>query len=220
MSASSSSPHCLAQDHLEWIQAKTSSLRSIELMPLAISAMDNFDEHQQVFSKLGVFSSLATILQPKSRGTIRLSDSDPHSRPKVDFGLLSDPADLLVARKAVRLSLKLGAVMKASGFPIIRNLTLPAADEDADVSEEELDRFIRQRARTTYHYASTCRMASENDPKAPGVVDDSLRVHGIANLRVCDASVFPQITSAHLQAPVAMVAEKCADMIKSLYRTS
>lgn len=182
----------------------------IELMPLAVSAMDNLEEHNRLFSKIGVFSLLATLAQPHSRGTVRLQSSDPHVRPKIDFGLLSDPRDVVTSRKAVRFSLEIGRNMKDSGFPILRNLTF---DEEKKENDKALDDFIRERVRTTYHYASTCRMAPENDP-IPGVVDDELRVHGLSNVRVCDTSVFPQITSSHLQAPAVMVAERCADFIK------
>lgn len=107
--------------------------------------------------------------------------------------------------------------MKTSAFPLLRNITFPAEIQELDVrsnNTEELDKFIRHRIRTTFHYASTCRMALENDQN-PGVVDDELRVYGVQGLRVynCDTSIFPQIVSGHLQAPAVMVAEKCADLM-------
>ncbi|KAL8638584.1 MAG: hypothetical protein Q9228_004274 [Teloschistes exilis] len=185
-------------------------LPDIEVMPLATSAMDDLEEHKRHFSKIGVFSLLTTLLRPKSRGTVRLRSSDPHDRPKVDLDLLSDPEDFALARTAVHLALKLGDAIKEQGFPLLRGLSVP----DSDGSAEDMDKFIRHRARTTYHYSSTCRMAPEHDLRAPGVVDESLRVHGTSNLRVCDASVFPQILATHLMAPAVMVAEKCASMIK------
>ena len=185
-------------------------LPSIELMPLVTSAMDDLEEHKRHFAKIGVFSILATLLRPKSRGTVRLGSSSPHDRPKVDFGFMAHAEDWVMARKAIRLALKLGASMKAQGFPLVRSLT--GANSESD---EEIDRLIRHRARTTYHYSSTCRMAHEFNSQAPGVVDSRLRVYGIPNLRVCDASVFPQIIATHLMAPVVMVAEKCADMMKA-----
>ncbi|KAL8670054.1 MAG: hypothetical protein Q9168_005387 [Polycauliona sp. 1 TL-2023] len=185
-------------------------LPNIEVMPLATSAMDDLEEHKRHFSKIGVFSLLATLLRPKSRGTVRLRSSDPHDRPRVDLNLLSDPEDSALAGKAVRLALKLGYAIKDQGFPLLRGVSVPASDKSA----EDMDKFIRHRARTTYHYSSTCRMASEHDAEAPGVVDESLRVHGTSNLRICDASVFPKILACHLMAPVVMVAEKCADMME------
>lgn len=167
-------------------------LPDIEVMPLATSAMDDREEHERYFSKIGVFSLLATLLQPKSRGTVRLGSSNPHDRPKVDLNLLSDSVDLELARKAVRLALNLGDAIKAQGFPLLRGVSVPKSDQSSD----DMDSFVRHRARTTYHYSSTCRMASESDADAPGVVDDLLRVHGISNLRVSDASIFPQILHA------------------------
>ncbi|KAL9600717.1 MAG: hypothetical protein Q9179_003119 [Wetmoreana sp. 5 TL-2023] len=187
-------------------------LPDLEIMPLAVSAVDDLEEHKLYFSKIGVFTLLATLLRPKSRGTVRLGSSNPHDRPKVNLGLLNDPTDFALARKAVRLALKLGDAMKAQNFPLLRGVSVP----DSDKSRDNMDKFIRHRARTTYHYSSTCRMASEFDTHAPGVVDDSLRVHGTSNLRVCDASIFPQIIASHLMAPVVMVAEKCASMIKGV----
>lgn len=191
-------------------------ISDLELMPLVFSSMDNSEEYQRLYTKIGIFSILATLLLPKSLGSVRLASSNPRDRPKVDFGILSDPTDYAVARTAVRLALKMGEEMKAAGFPILRNLTFSEERQQKDINDgndEEIDDFIRQRIRTTYHYASTCRMAPEDDAKTPGVVDDELRVYGVSGLRVCDASVFPQILSAHLQAPVAMVAERCADFI-------
>jgi len=184
------------------------AIPDIELMPLATSGSDNLEEHFKLFSKIGMFTLLSTILQPKSRGTVRLASSNPLSRPRVDFGFLSSPSDFVVARAAVRLALKFGDAIKGRGFPLLRGVLVPKGDSD-----EQVDAFIRSRARTTYHYASSCRMGGEGD-EVPGVVDDELRVHGVRNLRVADASVFPRIIATHLQAPVVMVAEKCADLIR------
>ncbi|KAK6602796.1 L-sorbose 1-dehydrogenase [Botrytis cinerea] len=173
---------------------------------------------KNIFSKTPIFCVLATILQPKSHGTVRLASSNPHDKPKVDFGILSDDSDYTIARSAVRLTLFIADKIKASGFPLLRNLTFPAEKQELDAQNnttEEMDKFIRKRIRTTFHYASTCRMAPEYDSKAPGVVDDELKVHGVKGLRVCDTSIFPKIVSGHLQAPAVMVAEKCADLIKN-----
>ena len=199
------------------------SIPDIELIPIAFSGMDDLEEYLRLYSKIGIFTILATLLQPKSRGTVRLASSNPHDRPKIDFGILSDPSDYAVARASVRLSLKLGEEMKAAGFPFLRNIAFPEDKQEKDIKEgstEELDKLIRRRIRTIYHYSSSCRMAPADDPNAPGVVDDELRVHGVNGLRVCDTSVFPQITSAHLQAPAVMVAERCADFILKGLKTN
>jgi choline dehydrogenase-like flavoprotein len=99
--------------------------------------------------------------------------------------------------------------MRERGYPIVDwPDNCPDSDDDAT-----LDKFIRRRNRTTYHYSSTCRMAPEDDVDGGGAVDNQLRVHGVENLRVADASIFPNVPGTHLQAPTVAVAEKCADMI-------
>ena len=180
----------------------------VEIMPLAVGATDDLEKYNRHFAKLGIFSLLTRLFQPKFRSSVRLATSNPQDRPKVDLGLLRDPADLAMAGSAVRLALRLGEAIKAQGFPILRGVVVP----ESETAGEALDDFIRRRARTTYHNSGTCRMAPESDA---GVVDDELRVHGVENLRICDTSVFPQIVAAHLQAPVVMVAEKCVDMIRT-----
>jgi len=184
-------------------------LPDFELMPLPIGGTDDFEEHKLRWSNLGLFTFLTTLLKPKSRGTVRLTSNNPRDRPKVDFNFMSHPADWPMIRKAIRVAMKLGKGIQAQGFPLTRGVLVPESEKD-----EDIDKLVIERARTVFHWSSTCRMAPETD-EAPGVVADDLRVHGFSNLRVCDASIFPQTICTHTQAPVVMVAEKCADIIKA-----
>lgn len=177
----------------------------IEIMPLPLEATYVTSQKSQ-----GFFSFICVPLQPKSSGTIELQSHNPHASPKVDLGFFTDAADFEVARKALRLTLKLGDKMRANGYQM-EDYLVPAGDSD-----EQMDTFIREGVRTTFHYASSCRMAPEHDA-IPGVVDDELRVHGVSHLRIADASIFPDVPATHLQAPVVMVAEKCADMLKKTW---
>ncbi|KAJ7157789.1 alcohol oxidase [Mycena filopes] len=153
----------------------------------------------------GVFSFLFCIVQPKSLGSVRLASGDPHARPAVELGFLNDPEDLVTLRKGVELTRRLADGVRHRGYPMA-DFQVPASEQESDV-----DKFIRATIRTCYHYASTCRMARREEG---GVVNDDLEVFGVRGLRVCDASVFPCITSGHTMAPVIVVAEKCADLMK------
>ncbi|KAJ7449177.1 alcohol oxidase [Mycena latifolia] len=156
--------------------------------------------------RIGVFSFLLCLLQPKSLGSVRLATSDPHARPSVDLGFLSDPEDYVRLRKGIKLSLRLAEKVGGSGYPIA-DFQVPASEKESD-----LDDFIRSHLRTSYHYSSSCRMAAREEG---GVVDDALNVYGVRGLRVCDASIFPCVTSGHTMTPVIAVAERCADLIKA-----
>jgi len=76
-------------------------------------------------------------------------------------------------------------------------------------TDEELCDAVRQYSQTIYHPAGTCKMGSDSN----AVVDDELRVHGVGNLRVVDASIMPEIVSGNTNAPTIMIAEKASDMI-------
>ena len=92
--------------------------------------------------------------------------------------------------------------------PYIDREEIPGASVQSD---DELLDAARRIGATTYHPMGTCRMSPTTDPTA--VVDDQLRVHGMQNLRVVDASVMPRMMSANLAAGTMMIAEKASDMI-------
>ncbi|KAF9459281.1 GMC oxidoreductase [Collybia nuda] len=178
------------------------NIPDIEVMFLPVNPTDRkFDGLAKAY---GAFSYLCTVLKPKSFGSLRLASSDPRQQPLCDLGTLSDPEDFLPLRKALRLALLLSEKLRNTGYPL-QDLSVPH-----DQSDAILDSFAKENAMSTYHYSSTCRMDTED---RFGVVDDELRVHGVAGLRIADASVFPQIPACHLQAPVVMVAERCAEFL-------
>ncbi|KAI0676305.1 GMC oxidoreductase [Trametes maxima] len=178
----------------------------LEVMP----APNNCTDHD--IPGKGLFSFIIGNIRPKSHGTVRLASRNPRARPDVDLGFLTDPRDLEPLRKGLRLGMRLADDMRQQGYPL-GNLIVPESLDDTT-----LDAFVRQNLRTCYHYTSTCRMGPEDEPGRPGVVDARLRVHGVRGLRVCDASIFPQIVGAHTMAPSVVVAEKCADLIKQDWR--
>ena len=181
----------------------------LELMVIASDI--NFESEGPSLGKDGFFSYLVTLLQPESKGTLRLASADVRDRPISDMGWFNDKGgnDRAIMRKGLRLAGALIKELQKQGYPA-KNVNLPQAMD----SDNDLDRHIDRFSRTVYHYSSTCRMAPLNDPVSPGVVDDELRVHGVKGLRVADASIFPRALAAHLQAGTVMVAEKCVEMIK------
>ncbi|KAH9902635.1 GMC oxidoreductase [Cubamyces lactineus] len=158
------------------------------------------------------FSLHGVLLRPTSTGTIRLKSNNPNDPPIIDPQYLSTEHDVQVLVRAARLLARI-----VSTEPLASMLDpAGAADAELDHALHTLDddgvaALVRRKAETLYHPACTARMA----PLAEGgVVDPFLRVHGIPNLRVVDASVFPTIVSGHTAAPVFAIAEKAADLIK------
>jgi choline dehydrogenase-like flavoprotein len=97
--------------------------------------------------------------------------------------------------------------------PALRELVseelAPSAAED--LADDAIEAYVRQRAKTVYHPSGTCRMGRDE----LAVVDARMRVHGVARLRVCDASVMPSLVSGNTNAPTVMLAERCADFALS-----
>ncbi|KAI0671884.1 GMC oxidoreductase [Trametes maxima] len=158
------------------------------------------------------FGLHGVLLRPTSKGTIRLKSSDPNEPPIIDPQYLSTEHDVGVLVRAARLLARI-----VSTQPLVSMLD-PAADADAELDhalhtldDAAVAEQVRHKAETLYHPACTARMAPLADG---GVVDPFLRVHGIPNLRVADASVFPTIVSGHTAAPTLAIAEKAADLIK------
>ncbi|MCZ6616547.1 MAG: choline dehydrogenase [Gammaproteobacteria bacterium] len=144
------------------------------------------------------------MLSP-SRGEIRLRSGDPAQPPVIRFNYMSDDQDWQVFRSAVRHARE---IFSQPAFDNYRGEELsPGSGIDSDSA---IDAFVRDVAQSAYHPCGTCRMGRGADD----VVDHTCRVHGIENLRVVDASVFPHITNGNLNAPTIMLAEKTADAIK------
>jgi choline dehydrogenase-like flavoprotein len=142
----------------------------------------------------------ACVLRPKSRGSVSL---DSRAALQIDLGLLTHEDDLDLLTKGVKLARD---ILRQSPFaPYGLEEILPGQD----TADAELESFVRANARTVYHPVGTCAMG--HGPEA--VTAPDLKVHGLSNLRVVDASIMPTIISGNTNAPTIMIAEKAADLI-------
>ncbi|WP_411885953.1 GMC family oxidoreductase [Polaromonas sp. YR568] len=143
--------------------------------------------------------------KPSSRGQLRLRSGDPMAAPLIEPNSLATAHDVQEMMEATRFLRRLAATPAFSA--IIEQELVPGAQVQSD---EQLMDDIRQRASTVFHPVSTCRMGP--DP-ATSVLNHRLQVHGLAGLRVIDASAFPSLTSGNTNAPTLMLAEKGADEV-------
>jgi choline dehydrogenase len=149
------------------------------------------------------YTILPTLLRPKSRGYVTLAGTDPSQQPTIQPNFLEAEEDRMVLLNAGKKAIE---VMKAKAFSSHMKRLLMPPDRSSD---EAIMQHILTQLETVYHPVGTCKMGNDN----MAVVDDNLRVHGIDNLRVIDASIMPTIVSGNTNAPVYMIAEKGADMI-------
>jgi len=149
-------------------------------------------------------SILFAVARPSSRGSVRLASANPIDSPLVDPGFLTEPDDverMVIALGMVRDIGQAGALRQWSGAEL-----LPGPKVQGDVDSRA---FIRRTTGSFFHLAGTCRMGTDD----LAVVDPELRVHGVENLRVVDASVMPSLLSAPPNAAVLAIAERAADLI-------
>lgn len=149
------------------------------------------------------FTLGVTLLRPRSRGRLRLRAADP-SAPAIDPDFFSDPRDFEPLVRGLKIARQ---VLRAKPFDPYRGVEVqPGA---AFQSDDELLESIREFAFPLYHPAGTCKMGQD----AMAVVDEQLRVRGIAGLRVADASIMPSIVSGNTNAPTIMIGEKAAELM-------
>ncbi len=151
------------------------------------------------------FGCRAVLLHPESRGSLELVSDNPRSLMLLRQNFLSTDKDRRVLREGFKICREL------SGQPALDKFRseefLPGKNVKSD---DEIDAHIRATGISVHHPCGTCRMGSDND----AVVDARLKVRGIDNLRVIDASVMPDIISGNIHAPVLMIAERAADFIR------
>jgi choline dehydrogenase len=145
-------------------------------------------------------------LRPDGRGTVRLKSPDPLVAPEIRFNFLKSANDYNAILEGMRVCREIAC--QPALKPFVVEEILPGARV---TGEAELKADIRARGVSNLHPVGTCRMGREVD----AVVDPRLCVHGIAGLRVADASIMPSIIAGNTNAPTIMIGEKCADMVKA-----
>ena len=159
------------------------------------------------------FTVSMSLLHPKSVGTLKLQSSDPFDYPLIDPQYLKDDGDVEAYVRGIRIWEKyiLSPTMQSLGANF-DHMNLDFCSQHKFRTDEYWACVVRHVASTIYHPAGSCKMGSKADGTV--VVDPELKVKGIENLRVADASIMPVIMSGNTNAPVIMIAEKAADMIR------
>ncbi|HUZ74652.1 MAG TPA: choline dehydrogenase [Stellaceae bacterium] len=153
------------------------------------------------------FGVRPVVLRPESRGRLALASADPRAALRIALNFYAAEKDRKTLRAGIRLAREI-----FSQAPLRRFIAAEIAPGPDKVSDDDLDAHVRQTAATVFHPLGTCKMSVERDDTA--VVDPELKVRGIEGLRVVDASVMPDLVGGNINAPVIMIAEKAADLIR------
>jgi choline dehydrogenase len=174
------------------------------ILPATMDTEKFVNEQKMELERLPGLTIAPCQVRPESRGHVRIASPDPTVYPAIAPGYLSNPLDQEVVVAALKWGRKIAAQPALS--PWIDHEMMPGPDFQSD---ETLLGYARMAGTTIYHPVGTCQMG--HGPAA--VVDPQLRVLGVENLRVVDASVMPRLISGNTNAPTIMIAEKAADMI-------
>jgi choline dehydrogenase len=158
---------------------------------------DEFDGHALTLGPV--------LLQPRSRGRVWLRSSDPGTKPRILTNTLADPQDVATLVAGMRIAREIVATSPLED--VFRRELFPGTGFTDD---EDLEDDLRRRVELLYHPVGTCRMGTDDE----SVVDQHLRLRGVENLRVADASIMPTITGGNTNAPVVMIGERAADLIR------
>jgi choline dehydrogenase len=151
------------------------------------------------------YGLITILLRPKSAGSVSLASRDPEAAPLIDPAFYSEPEDLDDMVRGMRLARR---ILEAPAWERVRGEEIRPGPQAQ--SDEALKDYIRSASQTCFHPVGTCAMGKDTQH----VVDAELRVRGVEALRVVDASIIPRMIGGNTNAPVIMIAEKAADMIR------
>ena len=146
------------------------------------------------------------LMNPKSRGEVRIQSSNPLDLPLIDPNFLSHEDDMNVMLNAVKLARKVIQTKPLSD--IVLQETVPGRSINSD---EDIINYSKKMIKTNWHPVGTCKMGRDNDEMA--VLNTKLEVKGIKNLRVFDVSMMPTIVGANTNAPAMAIADKATDLL-------
>lgn len=153
------------------------------------------------------FAISLVCLYPQSRGSVKVSSSDPLSAPLIDPALGSAQCDIDTLVRGLQLARRVFADSAFASYAAHERLPGPGSS-----TESQLVDYVRNTLTTVHHPGSTCRMGTDSE----AVVDAELKVRGVAGLRVADASIYPRVVGGNTNASVVAIAEKAADMLLGL----
>ncbi|KAI0687624.1 aryl-alcohol oxidase-like protein [Cytidiella melzeri] len=163
----------------------------------------------------GNFLTIFTVVvSPESRGSITLASSNPFDAPVIDAGLLNSDFDIYTMRESIK------SMRRFTNAPAWKDWIIAEYGDFANAqTDDQIEAYARASAETINHVSGTAAMGKTGSKGAgSGVLNSDLTVKGTVGLRVVDASAFPFIPAAHTQAPVYILAERAADLIKSINR--
>jgi choline dehydrogenase-like flavoprotein len=174
-----------------------------QILPAVFSAGDT----ARLGLPTGGWVLIGNVVQPKSRGRIRLTSSDPADPVQIEANYLCDPDD----RKAVFACVELCREIGNSGAlrPFVKREIMPD-----NLERPELEQYIRDTAFSFWHQTSTAKMGQH----ALCVVDGYLRVYGVDNLRIADGSIMPRVTTGNTMAPCVIIGERAAQIVRIEHR--
>jgi 4-pyridoxate dehydrogenase len=153
------------------------------------------------------YACRAVVLRPESRGRLELVSADPRQAPRIRQNFLATDNDWKTLRAGLRMAREV--CRQAPMTPFMAREIAPGDNAAADA---DLDAHIHAESITVHHPLGTCKMGTASDPLA--VVDAALRVFGTEGLRVVDGSVMPDLVGGNINAPIIMIAEKAADLVR------
>lgn len=214
LNTSSSSYPNKYQPHFQFFNTYVGAAASV-LLAIGCKTLGNFD--QAFCWSLGkanavneIDNVLLVLMHPLSRGEIRLKSKNPMEDPTINLGYYRNEYDLLVAAEGVKFMntfINTTYFRKVGGS--LARLSVRGCEHIPWGTDEYWRCYAKNTVSSLLHGVGTCSMGRQ------GVVDERLRVHNVDGLRVVDASVIPMIPSGNTNAPVMMVGEKAADMIKA-----